>query len=66
MPRPRNGYHNLTTQIPEAHWLALSGDAKTRRLSVADLLTRLIGKAYRIPSENVPPKNPGGRPRKEV
>lgn len=46
MPKPREGFHDLVTQIPEELWRALCGEAGTESRSATGQLIHILRQRY--------------------
>ena len=64
MPKPRAGYHDLVTQIPEVLWVRLEADATARGASLTRTLVLILQKHYKVPDADLPKPRRAGRPRK--
>lgn len=65
MTQEREGYHNLTTQIPQVVWDAISKEADLTGESAAKIITRIVAKHFRIKPDVLPKPKRAGRPPKQ-
>lgn len=65
MTKEREGYHNLSVQIPAVLWDALCTEAEGKEESATRTLTRILQKHYQVSRESLPKPKRAGRPPKK-
>jgi len=64
MVKERPGYRTLFAQIPEILWTRLDQEAAETGESIAQVLTGILQRRYRVGKQELPGRKRQGRPRK--